>query len=98
MDDSLRVTVCDRLQDLLNYLCSIILTERALRRDLLEQLATLAKLGHKEPVLAVFEYLIHLYDVRMVQALQRGQLALEELLLGLVHLFFLDDFDSSEFL
>lgn len=90
MHYALRVAVISRLQHLLYDLGSIVLAVGALLGDLIEQLAALAQLGHQEVVSVVFKYLVDLDNVRMVEHPKSLQLALEELLLRLVHLLLLD--------
>ena len=98
MHYTLSMAVSNRLQHLLNDVGSIILTVRALRRDLVEQLTSLAELSDQEPILILLEDLVDLDDIWMVQPLQGGKLTLEELLLGLVHLLLLYDLDCDNFI
>lgn len=67
MDNSQVVAVADGLQELLDYLCRLVLGEAHLRLDRLEQLHSLAQLGDEEVVDVVLEDLEDLHDVGVVQ-------------------------------
>lgn len=69
MGNVLTVAVCDGLQDLLAYVCSLILSQVFALADLIEQLAAFAQLCDEEYRAPILVYLIETHDVRVGQIL-----------------------------
>jgi len=75
----LSMTVVDTLQDLLEYLSSIFLIKELLFNNLIKQLSTLTHFSDKVHILGVFEVLIKLNDMWMINLLQYLNFCLEPL-------------------
>jgi hypothetical protein len=72
--DVAAVTVVDCGQDLLDYVCRILLAKVLLRSDPLKELSSIAKFCDKEIPFVVLEKLVELEDVGMVHLLKNTDL------------------------
>jgi len=95
MNNVVLVTIVDALKYLLHEDSCVTLREFSSLKNLVEQFSSLTDFCDKIVSLIIFEELIHLDDVWMVNFLKNVDLIEEHALLIFVHVALSKDFDSS---
>jgi len=86
MHDMVCVAIVDTGEDLLYKHGSVLLRKFTSCDNLVEQLSTLAYIGYDVVPLLIFEELVHLQNIWMVQVLEVVNLVEEHFLLIVVHM------------
>ena len=95
MNDLVGMAVVDAGENLLHEHRSILLSELASGHNLVEELTALADVRDNVVTLLIFEELVHLQNVGMIEILEIVDLIEKHLLFIIIHVRFSEDLDGS---
>jgi hypothetical protein len=95
MDDIVLMAIVDGRQNMLHYLCSILLWQPSLLQNLVKQLASRADFCNDEEALLILKVLIDLDNIWMIEILENIDFVIKRLLFMLAHALFANHLHCS---